>query len=211
MLTAILHQSLWKIKRFLFVTAHQQLSDQPAAMETKKLFKIAERVFEPRVCTFTRAARAPLDRGSSHCSPGASIEPVASDAGSAGCTRLSSRQVLSRLYSISTRQWRFLELYSTRLIKRPKPWCAEYKRKRPTKGHRDWWEILWIRKASLLLCLTRPHQHPHIKALLLWDVAGNAKDAVQSCQYQMLLLPRLRASPLCQQKRHPSPKTVHSF
>lgn len=139
MLTAV-HQSLWKIKRFLFVTAHQQPSDQPAAMETKKLFKMAERVFEPRVCTFTRAARAPLDWGSSPSSPGVSIEPVASDAnaagaGSAGCTRLSSRQVLSRLYSMSTRQWRFLELYSTRLINRPKPWCAEYKRKRRTKGH----------------------------------------------------------------------------
>lgn len=185
-------------------------------METKKLFKMAEGVFEHRVCTFTRAARAPLDWGSSPSSPGVSIEPVASDAnaasaGSAGCTRLSSRQVLSRLYSMSTRQWRFLELYSTRLINRPKPWCTEYKRKRRTKGHRDWWKILWIIKASLLLCLTRPHQHPHIKALLLWDVAGNTKDAVQSCQYQMLLLPRLRASPLCQQKQYPSPKTVHSF
>lgn len=113
--------------------------------ETKKLFIMAERVFEPRVCTFTRAARAPLDWGSSHSSPGVSIDPVASDAnaagaGSAGRTRLSSRQVLSRLYSISTRQWRFLELYSTRLINRPKPWCAEYKRKRRTKGHRDWWK-----------------------------------------------------------------------
>lgn len=91
------------------MTAPQQLSDQPATMETKKLFKMAERVFDPRVCTFTRAARAPLDWGSSHSSPRVSVEPVASDAnaagaGSEGCTRLSSRQVLSRQYSMSTRQ-----------------------------------------------------------------------------------------------------------
>lgn len=59
------------------------------------------------------------------------------------------------------------------------------------------------RAASFCCCAERrdePHQHSHIKALLLGDVAGNSQDAVQSRRDELVLLARLCAPPLCQRE-----------
>ncbi|TNN69620.1 hypothetical protein EYF80_020110 [Liparis tanakae] len=80
------------------------------------------------------AAKAPEALGFTASSPGvsavlggAAAATESDGVGSAGCIRLSSRQVSSIIYSMSTRQWRFLELYSTRLISRPIPWYTQQK------------------------------------------------------------------------------------
>lgn len=66
------------------------------------------------------------------------------------------------------------------------------------RGGQSGWRKVQGDKSSPAVAL--PHQHSHVKALLRWDVAGDAEDAVQSRQYQMLLLARLGAPPLCQHR-----------
>lgn len=120
------------------------------------------------VHTLTRAAKAPEALGLSAASPWVGAAAAADSAlvsdcvGSAGCIRLSSRQVSSTLYSMSTRQCRFLELYSTRLIRRPKPYNARNTQKHVSGEPHYRWEIFDIKKLSLfshksLFCKPKVH------------------------------------------------------
>lgn len=187
----------WKHWFFLMSGPHKLflltslLQNTPVSQDKKRTprWQLKYLLMSPgTVPTCTRAAKAPEDVGLSAPSPWISAVlggAIADDAavsdcvGSAGCIRLSSRQVSSTLYSMSTRQWRFLELYSTRLISRPRPWYTGYKNKTRVQTYTSYLQL----RGVVSSCSRAPYQYSHVKALLLGDVAGNSKDAIQSSSY----------------------------